>query len=467
VGVYVSVFNVLKSNLVLLLLALIAFSLVYAYFTINTPLRTAGRGSPIDYCVTPEKPVLPGLRLEGNRLYFEEFFVVLMGKGDNMTADVIPPSAPWTYHLLVVDAVAREVIVNYTTTSHVVRFTPPVFIAPRSTVYYVTLRAVAELREPVERACLVYNIAIYPALRVDALNAIYALTGLLAVLTVIVAAFKPRVKYTGFLGELVVNAKFMWLWVFAPLAYLVVCSTLLDTSPYIPMGARGDLESKLIAMWNYRELVDIDFLAIYGVLSAILYTLLFTYRREIGEEKLRDTLPYPRWKRYFSIITTHLALLYTPLYALSILHLFKQIPHIGVYDSFLLLKYLQHLFVVTIFIYALASITPLVISVLAPRTSISMVASVVLYLLLLYETPVARALLSPVPYFRRPMPIQRISLGWYARDLIYSYLLNPESIVRHYFVGGGRPVDYLFGTPLLYLALVLLCLLIYVRRENP
>ncbi len=91
----------------------------------------------------------------------------------------------------------------------------------------------------------------------------------------------------------------------------------------------------------------------------------------------------------------------------------------------------------------------------------------VLYLLLLYETPVARALLSLVPYFRRPEPIQRISLGWYARGLIHSYLLNPEGIVRIHFVGGGRPVDYLFGTPLLYLALVLLCLLIYVRRENP
>jgi hypothetical protein len=96
-----------------------------------------------------------------------------------------------------------------------------------------------------------------------------------------------------------------------------------------------------------------------------------------------------------------------------------------------------------------------------------MVASVVLYLLLLYETPVATALLPLIPYFRRPTPIQRISLGWYARDLINLYLLNPEGIFRWRYVAGGRPVDYLFGTPLLYLALVLLCLLIYVRRENP
>jgi len=135
------------------------------------------------------------------------------------------------------------------------------------------------------------------------------------------------------------------------------------------------------------------------------------------------------------------------------------------------LKYLQHLLVVTLFIYSVISILPLVVSILAPRTSISMLLSVVLSLLLLYETPVSATLLSLLPLFKRPIPVYRAaSLGLYMNSLVGVYLYTPEDIGKYVFSwegGIGRYIDYLAGTPLLYLALILLCLVVYVKRENP
>lgn len=456
-----------KNSLAQLIIALIVFSLLYAYFTTNTPLRPAGAINPRDYCVTPERPSFMGLRLEGDRLFFQASYTVLMGRGDNMTFDISPPSAPWTYNLVVVDAVTGEVLVNYTTNNPTTRFIPPVFIAPRSTIYYVSGEAVVKLGENVDKACLEYHLAVYPAMRADALNAIYSFTAILLVLLVAVLVSNPRVNYRGFLGELVVNTKFMWLWVFMPLVFLVVYSTLLDTSPIVKRLGRNDLENKLIVLLNYREFTRIDFFVLYGTISAMLYTLLFTYRREIGEEKLRDTMPYPRWKRYFSLIVTHVVLVYTPLYIVSVLHLFKQVPNIALHDPYVFSRFLCHLFIVTFFIYSLVSVIPLVISILSPRTSISMVASVTLFLLLVYPTPVSTTLLSLIPYFKRPGVK---SLGDYAADLVKYYLLAHENIYKYYFTWDGnmgRVIDYLYGTPLLYIALVLLCKLFYTRRENP
>jgi IS605 OrfB family transposase len=145
-------------------------------------------------------------------------------------------------------------------------------------------------REP-EKACL------QPTTRVDAVATTLAFTAILALILVFIVLFKPRITHSGLLRELVINAKFMWLWFFAPLCFLIVYSTLLDLSPRVNY-AHLVYQDKLIALDNYRELPNIDFLAVYGVSSSILYTILFTYRREIGEEKLRDTLPYHRWGRY-------------------------------------------------------------------------------------------------------------------------------------------------------------------------
>ena len=468
--------SVFKSSINLLLVLLITFSLLYVYFTNIASLRPCGVTSPVDFCATPERSfetTHEKLKLEGKKLHLERFFVVLLGRGDNVTVDVIPPSAPWTYSLLIIDAITGEVIVDYSIVNYTVRFTPPLFIAPRSTIYYIRLEARVDLKENAEKACLVYNLAIYPAKREDAVNVIYAFTALLLGVLGVVVILKPTVKYSGFLGELVINAKFMWLWSFTPLAFLVIYSTLLDTSPIVPLfpDPRRDLENKLIALQNYRELVKVDFLALYGVTSIVLYALLFTYRREIGEEKLRDTLPYSRLKRYFSIILTHFILLYAPLLVVSILHLFKQVPHIAIHEPYVFLKYLQHLLVVTLFIYSVISILPLVVSILAPRTSISMLLSVVLYLLLLYETPVSATLFSLLPLFRRPIPMYRAaSLGLYVNSLVGVYLYTPEDIGKYVFSwegGIGRYIDYFAGTPLLYLALILLCLVVYVKRENP
>jgi hypothetical protein len=182
-------------------------------------------------------------------------------------------------------------------------------------------------REP-EKACL------QPTTRVDAVATTLAFTAILALILVFIVLFRPRITHSGLLRELVINAKFMWLWFFAPLCFLIVYSTLLDLSPRVNY-AHLVYQDKLIALDNYRELPNIDFLAVYGVSSSILYTILFTYRREIGEEKLRDTLPYHRWGRYVININA-LFINVSPLincFYTTLLHLFELIPHIATSTS--------------------------------------------------------------------------------------------------------------------------------------
>jgi len=464
--------GILNSSGFLLFTLLIAFTALYIYFTINSNLRSIGVNSPLDYCVSITNPQRNGLQLEEGKVLFQKSFVVLAGRGDNITADVIPPSSLWGYSLLVVDAVTNEVIVNYTNVYRTIRPLLPVFISPRSTLYYITVRAESAIPREPEKACLQYSIAIYPTTRVDAVATILAFTAILALILVFIALFKPRIRYSGLLGELVINAKFMWLWFFTPLCFLIVYSTLLDLSPRINY-AHLVFQDKLMALDNYRELLDIDFLAVYGVSSSILYTILFTYRREIGEEKLRDTLPYHRWGRYVSLILTHFSLMYLPLLIVSILHLFELIPHIAIADPYLFFKYLYHLVTVTLFIYAVTSIIPLIVSILAPRTSISMAVSIVLYLLLLYDTPIARLTLNWIPICRGRSQLEVLtpsgcSIGGYVREIMGIYISNPEN-VGEWFIeweGGLIGLIYFVIAPILiYVGLLAPLFLLYLNRE--
>jgi hypothetical protein len=462
--------SVARNPLLILLLLLSGFTLLYAYFTIASAPRVAGWGSPENFCVSPEQNLIDSpyeklyLDVDGRRLVFRGLFVVYMGKGDNMTVDVIPPSAPWRYTLIIKDAIKGSIEANYSQVFPTARVALPVFIAPRSSIYYVDVRAEVTLKT-VERSCLVYNIAVHPSKRVDASNIAIAFSIVLVMGAGFVAILRPRARYRGLLGEIVMNTKFMWLWLFTSLTILVAYSTLLNTSPIVQpfeYPITSDVDAQLIALQNFNDIDNVGFLAIYGTMSSVLLTLLFTYRREIGEEKLRDLLPYPRWRRYLATLLTHLILMYIPLYIASVLHLFQLIPHIAVNNPGIFFRYLFHLLILTIFVHVLTSLIPLVVSVLSPRVSLSMLLSVVLYLLLLYETPVTSILFSFLPYMRNFR-----SVSHYAHSVIFAYLRYPEkaNIVK---LGGVLTCSqHLYGAIALYIAIAFLLLLVYVRMENP
>jgi len=462
--------SVARNPLLILFLLLSGFTLLYAYFTIASVPRVAGWGSPENFCVSPQQNLFDllyerlYLDVDGRRLVFRGLFVVYMGGGDNMTVDVIPPSAPWRYTLIIKDAIRGSIEANYSQVFPTARVALPVIIAPRPSIYYVDVRAETMLRS-VERACLVYTIAVHPSKRVDASNIAIAFSIVLVMGASVVVVLRPRARYWGLLGEIVMNTKFVWLWLFTPLTILVAYSTLLNTSPIVaPLAPpiTSDVDAQLIALQNVSDLSDVEFLAIYGTMSSVLLTLLFTYRREIGEEKLRDLLPYPRWRRYLATLLTHLILMYIPLYIVLVLHLFQLIPHIAVNNPGIFFRYLFHLLTATIFVHALTSLIPLVVSVLSPKVSLSMLLSVVPYLLLLYETPIASVLLSFLPYIRSFR-----SINHYAYSVIHVYLRAPEKADITRLGGGLTCSQYLYGTVALYIALAFLLLLVYVRRENP
>jgi len=68
--------SVFKSSINLLLVLLIAFSLLYVYFTNIALLRPSGVTSPVDFCATPERSfetTHEKLKLEGKKYILSAF----------------------------------------------------------------------------------------------------------------------------------------------------------------------------------------------------------------------------------------------------------------------------------------------------------------------------------------------------------------------------------------------------------
>jgi len=422
------------SFLTLLILLLLPLAMLFYYAAVNDAGKVHG---------LTIGPGLPSCDVHEFELY------MLASKGDKVSLDVSVSDTPWTYNVTYMDLLTGEKY-SYIQTYYSVRAPTPVFIVPRTSLYYIKLyvsfpgkhngTCTAQLTASIEQT-----------IRYEVINRTpyYLLILILLAFITEYIIRRKHVKSSAKLTLFIWEFKYMGLWIFSLVTLYTYALFYLDYPSSI---------NSISYIWVISHPIYFgkkpDYILIYLLILASMVTMTYTYSWEAKFDRITDLLPITRVKKFFVKLSSIIMASYFPLVFVSLMIYLMWVPDL-VFTSMFIKVYLLELLHYLVILFCILSFT-LPPAIIISRVNVSLV-------------------LSTIPFMLLYLNSHRIPREWYIFDLrlltknsqvdlLLITLFQRDLLKEWYMI---QQLGYLIFYLIVFVIIVLVLLMIYRIKESP
>jgi len=394
---------------------------------------------------------------------------ILSAEDDKISFDVVSIGvSEWHLEIEIIDlATGESFLFNRTYFSP--RAQTPLFITPHTGYYFFNITVkILDTDFPIDFELRI-KLSGSQAAKYEVINRLPYLLVLIVTLYLVikyVEGSREGVFWRGSLGELSWEFRTTNAWMFL-LAILFLYSLMIfDLRSF----SYRDYKYWLLHLMSLSKVPD--FFMIFYVIISMLVVLLFSHKWETGLERTEDILPRGRLRRFFIKYLTVFTTGYIPIVILSFLNYVLWVPSLIFNRPLFFFDIYIRGAIYYLFVLFLCISLCIIQAVAIPKTSISLLTSLLPGLLLYLESPLIPPELHLKPLLIRMDPKYDYIVGmeglWWVDG--WRYFTLPEDTTMNWILLNSAKIgsiSFPIIIIILFLCVSFIACLIYVKRENP